>query len=65
MILVCITGIDREKESLIKKLPMDLLVTISLIIFAGAVQWMYDIRLSGYNYLELQMCIRDRPFAEG
>ena len=53
VILVCITGIDREKESLIKKLPMDLLVTISLIIFAGAVQWMYDIRLSGYNYLEL------------
>ncbi len=53
VILVCITGSDREKKSLIKKLPMDLLLAISIIVFAGAIQWMYVIRLSGYNYLEL------------
>ncbi len=53
VILVCITGSDREKKSLIKKLPMDLLLVISIIVFAGAIQWMYVIRLSGYNYLEL------------
>ena len=30
VILVCITGSDREKKSLIKKLPMDLLLVISI-----------------------------------
>ena len=53
VILVCIAGSDREKKSLIKKLPMDLLLVISIIAFTGAIQWMYAIRLSGYNYLEL------------